>query len=276
MSIIGSAAVGLVLLLSPSVVVPQSTVPTKPCEPGHRQPSQSEDSSSLGAGASAKSETADLPQAPGGATTTQKPDEKSNSSDLKQSSRMFGIVPNFGAVSPNQQLPRLTTREKFVLARHDSMDYSSFVLVGILSANSLRANAYPELGSGAAGFGRYYWRAFTDQVSGTYFTEAIVPALTHEDPRYYTLGKGGFWRRTGYAISRVVITKTDSGGSSFNTSEILGNALEAGLSNAYYPPQERGAVKTTENWATQTVVTGAANVLKEFWPDIRRDVFRLK
>jgi len=46
----------------------------------------------------------------------------------------------------------------------------------------------PELGHGLAGYSRYYWRAFLDQASGAYFTEAIVPALTHEDPRYYTLG----------------------------------------------------------------------------------------
>ncbi len=157
---------------------------------------------------------------------------------------------------------------------HDSVDYSSFVLVGILSANSLRTNSYPELGSGAAGFGQYYWRAFTDQVSGTFFTEAIVPMLTHEDPRYYTLGKNGFLSRTGYALSRVVVTKNDAGGSEFNISEIGGNALEAGVANLYYPAQERGLRKTTENWATQTIVTGAANVLKEFWPDIRRNILR--
>ena len=86
----------------------------------------------------------------------------------------------------------------------------------------------------------------------------------------------GFFRRAGYAVTRVVVTKNDAGGSEFNISEIGGNALEAGVSNLYYPPEERGVVKTTENWATQTVVTGAANVLKEFWPDIRRNIFRQK
>ena len=223
-----------------------------------------------------KLKTADLPPAPGTVSAEQAAQGAADGSQLKQTHRIFGVVPNFTAVDPNAQLPRLSTKEKFVLAMHDSMDYSSFVLVGILSAESLRTNSFPELGDGAAGFGRYYWRGFTDQVSGTFFTEAIVPMLTHEDPRYYTLGKGGFFRRTGYALSRVVVTKTDSGSNSFNISEIGGNALEAGLSNAYYPPEERGAVKTTENWATQTVVTGAANVLKEFWPDIRRNVLRQK
>jgi hypothetical protein len=37
-----------------------------------------------------------------------------------------------------------------------------------------------------------------------------VPTLTHEDIRYYTLGKGGFCKRTGYALSRAVVTRSDS------------------------------------------------------------------
>jgi hypothetical protein len=41
-------------------------------------------------------------------------------------------------------------------------------------------------------------------------------------------------------------------------------------------PRNTKPDKTTENWATQTVVTGAANVLKEFWPDIRRNILRRK
>ena len=132
------------------------------------------------------------------------------------------------------------------------------------------------LGLGAAGFGRYYWREFTDQVSGTFFTEAIFPTLTHEDPRYYTLGKNGFFRRFGYAISRTVITKNDRGTNEFNISEIAGNASESALSDLYYPAAERGFGKSAKTFATQTVITAGANVLKEFWPDIRKNVFRMK
>ncbi len=98
----------------------------------------------------------------------------------------------------------------------------------------------------------------------------------HEDGRYYTLGHGGFFRRTAYALSRVVITKKDSGGTGFNYSEIVGNALEAGLSNAYYPPEERGLSKTALNWGTQIEAAALNNIVKEFWPDIRRHVLRRK
>ncbi|MGH9690834.1 MAG: hypothetical protein ACRD4C_07095 [Candidatus Acidiferrales bacterium] len=202
---------------------------------------------------------------------------KKGDSQGQQTKRMFWLVPNFGAVNANTQLPPLSTREKFVLASRDSVvDYSSFTWTAILAGQAMLLNSDPELGHGIAGYGRYYWRTFTDGVSGTFFTEAIVPTITHEDPRYYTMGQGGFFRRTSYAISRAFVTKTDSGGTSFNWSEVAGNGLEAALSNAYYPPQERGLSQTAGNWGTQMESAVLNHVFQEFWPDIRRKVFRQK
>ena len=203
--------------------------------------------------------------------------KKKDDTEGQQTKRMFWLVPNFGAVNADTQLPPMTTRQKFVLASKDSItDYSSYTWTGILAEQALLLNSDPELGQGFAGYGRYYWRAFTDGVSGTFFTEAIVPALTHEDPRYYTMGKGGFFHRTAYAISRAFVTKTDSGGSAFNWSEVGGNALEAGLSNAYYPPQERGLSQTAVNFGTQMESAVLNHVFQEFWPDIRKNIFRQK
>ena len=209
-------------------------------------------------------------------TRQSEPQQTKNEAQERQTKRMFWVVPNFAAVSPNTELPPLTPHGKWVLAMQDSFDYSSFVWTGIIAAQSLGLNSDPELGGGLAGYARYYWRAFADGVSGTYFTEAIVPIITHEDPRYYTLGHGGFLRRISYSLSRTVLTKTDSGGTDFNWSEVGGNACEAALSNLYYPPQERGRSQTLRGWGTQMESAALNNVVKEFWPDIRHRVFRLK
>jgi hypothetical protein len=107
-------------------------------------------------------------------------------------------------------------------------------------------------------------------------TEAIVPAVTKEDPRYYTLGKGGFIKRTGYAISRLFITRTDAGKNTFNLSELVGAGAAAGIGNAYYPAESNPWVKTYQRWGTQVALDGVFNVLKEFWPDINKDVFHGK
>jgi hypothetical protein len=196
--------------------------------------------------------------------------------DGKQSKRILGIFPNYRAVSANTQLPPLSLKKKFWLATQDSFDYSSFVTAGILSGVSQAKNSYPEFGSGGAAFGRYYWHAVADQAVGNYMTEAIVPALTHEDPRYYTLGHDGFLKRTGYAVSRLLITRTDSGGRTFNLSEIVGNGAGAGISNTYYPSRERTWTKTGQKWLTQIALDGVFNILKEFWPDINHAIFHGK
>lgn len=223
------------------------------------------------------SSQASVQEKPEDGQSQEAPDQQDDqSSKGQQTKRMLYVVPNFAAVSSGKELPPLSVKGKFHLATQDSFDYSSFVWTGILSAQSYALDQYPELGRGAAGYGRYYWRAFADGVSGTYFTEAIVPSLAHQDPRYYTLENGSVWHRIGYALSRVVVTKTDSGGEAFNISEVGGNALEAGLANLYYPPQERGVGKTAANWATQIESAALNNLAKEFWPDIRRYVFRQK
>jgi hypothetical protein len=277
MPIIRSVAVVLFLLLTPTLVWPQTAIPEKKSGPAPEQ--QAKQSGSAGdsatqpdAATQPKAETAVPTPAPDATPT----EPKTDNIEGQQTKRMFWIIPNFAAVSADTKLPPLSAREKFMLAAQDSGDYSSFLWAGLLAGQSMALKSYPEFHQGLKGYGRYYWRAFADQASGSFFTEALVPAITHEDPRYYTLGHGGFFRRARYAVSRVVVTKTDSGGRSFNYSEILGNGMEAGLANFYYPPQERSLHNTAVNWVTQLEAAGLNNLIREFWPDIRRKLLRQK
>ncbi len=181
-------------------------------------------------------------------------------SEGKQPKRILWIIPNYRAVSANTQLPPLSLKGKFWLATQDSFDYSSFVLAGMLAGIGQAKNSTPQFHQGAAGYGRYYWHSFADQALGNYLTEAIVPAATREDPHYYTLGQGGLFRRTGYAASRLFVTRTDSGGRTVNFSEIVGNGAGAGISNVYYPAQERTWTKTQQKWLTQLAIDGVFSV----------------
>jgi hypothetical protein len=85
-----------------------------------------------------------------------------------------------------------------------------------------------------------------------------------------------FLKRTGYAVSRLLITRTDAGGRTFNFSEIVGNGVGAGISDAYYPPRERTWTKTYQKWTTQTALDGVFNIVKEFWPNINHSIFHGK
>ena len=263
----------LVILLFPAVASSQTQVTDQSNSVEYAQKNPTSQSNPAPASPS-ESGAVIVPQE---APAPQDKQDKKDDSQGQQTKRMFWVVPNFGAVDANKQLPPLSTREKFVLASRDSVtDYSSYTWAGILAGQAMLLNSDPELGRGIAGYGRYYWRTFTDGVSGTFFTEAIVPSIMHEDPRYYTLGHGGFFRRTGYAISRAFVTKTDSGRTRFSFSEVVGNGLEAGLSNAYYPPEERGLNQTAVNWGTQMESAVLNHIFQEFWPDIRRKLFRQK
>jgi hypothetical protein len=274
---IRGAAVALFLLLSPTLAWPQSADPDKPSGPAPEQQTQQSGGTADSAAQPDSAGQAKPELAITTAALVPTPVEpKTDTSEGKQTKRMFWIMPNFAAVSADTKLPPLSARDKFALATQDSGDYSSFVWAGLQAGQSMALKSYPELHNGAAGYGRYYWRAFADQASGSFFTEALVPAVTHEDPRYYTLGRGGFFRRARYALSRVVVTKTDSGGKAFNFSEILGNGMEAGLANLYYPPQERSLHNTAVNWAAQLEAASLNNLIREFWPDIRRKVLRQK
>ena len=198
-----------------------------------------------------------------------------NSNPLRkpQTKRILGIIPNFRSVSTDEILPPQTPKEKFLTTTQDSFDYSAAVVPILLAGYSLAINSTPEFGHGWDAYGQYLWRAALDQTTENYLVEFVVPVLTHQDSRYYTLGRGGFFKRTGYALSRVVVTRSDSGKSEFNVSEIVGAGGSAGLSSLYYPASQRSFSNTASQWGLNVGVDAATFALKEFWPDINHKFF---
>jgi hypothetical protein len=198
------------------------------------------------------------------------------SSEPQQTKRILGIIPNFRAVSSVRQLPPQSVKEKFMTMTEDSFDYSSIAIPAALAGYGLARNATPEFGTGGAGYGRYLWHSAIDQTSENYMVEFVMPVLTHEGTRFYTLESGSFLRRTEYALTRAVITRSDSGSKVINLSEIVGSGASAGLSNAYYPAQERSFANTGTQWGLDIGIDAAAFFAKEFWPDINRHLFHSK
>jgi hypothetical protein len=216
-----------------------------------------------------------LPDAPDPQQTVTTPAAPAVNHQDPQTKRILGIFPNFRSVSANTHLPPQSVREKFLTATQDSFDYSALPLPLLLAGYSEATNATPEFHKGAAGYGRYFWHTYADQVGENYMVEFIGPTLTHEDNRYYTLGPhgGNVAKRAGYALSRAFITRNDAGKDTFNASEIIGAGAAAGISNLYYPSHERTLSNTADKWSIDVGVDAAAFLVREFWPDINHALF---
>lgn len=187
------------------------------------------------------------------------------------SKRLFGIIPNYRADQYQTVYTPISTAEKFKIARSDSFDWPNyFLLAGYALQSQVAAGGFLHSG-GLNGFGRYYSKSLADQVVGAYVTEAILPSLLHEDPRFFRLGQGSILFRAYYATSRIFVTKRDDGSTGFFVSEIIGNMGVTAFGTLYYN-DSRTASASLERYGMSLGNDMISNLLTEFWPDIRRKV----
>ena len=186
--------------------------------------------------------------------------------------RIFEAMPNY-VVEDAMKLPPLKPRQKFGLATAAVFDPFTAPFVGSLAAIDQANDSPPSWGQGWGAYGKRFGEEFADNDIGSYMTIGIFPTILREDPRYYEMKRGRFSRRMTYAVERLFVTFTDSGNVSFNYSEIIGNAAATAVSNIYHPPEDRTVGRNLGTWGMLIMWDGAANEMKEFWPDIRRKLF---
>lgn len=208
----------------------------------------------------------DSPAARAGSNKDLKKQEETGTSN----DRLFYALPNFLTVE-TKNVPPLTAKQKFAVVTRGSFDYIQIPWYAFLSGISQAENSEPGFGQGAEGYGKRYGAYFADGTIENYFTGAILPVILRQDPRFYEKGKGTFVHRTEYAVSRIFVTRTDSGHAQFNYSEIVGSAMSAAISTySYHPRGDRNLPNTASVWGTQVGYDTITLVVKEFWPDIRR------
>lgn len=188
----------------------------------------------------------------------------------QQPTRLFGVMPNYRAVSAGAQPPPPTPKEAFMVATRNSFDYSAFVFVGVTSLLAEGDDSHPQLGKGVGGFWAYTWRGFVDKTDGNYMVDFVFPSFLHEDERYYAMGygHGSFLHRGVYAATRIFITPNDHGQNTINGAELLGRGVSQGISLAYYPSQTQTFSAFSEKFAWALGRDALTNVVREFTPDI--------
>ena len=187
-----------------------------------------------------------------------------------------GFGPNLNTLNASDKVAPWTAKQKYLEATKEAFDYGSFLVAGVFAGLSQLENQFPEYGQGAKGYAKRYGSNFGDLAISTFLTKAVLPAALHEDPRYYRLGQGGFKTRLRYVIGRTFITRKDNGRDGFNYSMVGGSAAAAAASNIYYPAGSRNAANAAQNWGLLLGANTGFNGLREFWPDIRKKVFKSK
>jgi hypothetical protein len=182
--------------------------------------------------------------------------------EIKQ--RVLGIVPNFYVSYEPHPLP-LSPKQKFEIAARQVFDPVSIVGTGATAGVQMAEGFFKGYGNGASGYGKRYGATMADSVTGDFIGGAILPSVLHQDPRYYYKGTGTVRERVVYALEFSVRVRGDNGKWQPNYSGIIGGLAAGGISNLYYPPQDRyGAGLTFENAGFGILGGAVGNLFQEF------------
>jgi hypothetical protein len=183
---------------------------------------------------------------------------------FEEKQRVLGVFPNFYVSYVKDPIP-LSSGQKFYLALKTSVDPVTIATPIFIAGVEQAQNSFRGYGQGAQGYAKRFGAASADSFVSTMITDAILPSVLHQDPRYFYKGAGTIHSRAFYAIASVFICKGDSGHWQPNYSNVLGNLASAGISNIYYPSTDRtGARLTVDNWLIGTASGAVSSLFQEF------------
>jgi hypothetical protein len=182
----------------------------------------------------------------------------------QEKQRVFGFIPNF-YVSYVPDAAPLAPRHKFALAWKSVTDPVTFAAVGVVAGFDQAGDRWGAYGQGAQGYAKRFGASYGDVFAGTFIGSAILPSVLKQDPRYFYKGRGSKRARILYALANSVICKGDNGHWQPNYSSIAGNLAAGGISNLYYPANDRIGIGTVVTTALIRLgETAIANIFQEF------------
>ena len=128
-------------------------------------------------------------------------------------------------------------------------------------------------GGGFAGYGRRVASRTANAIlQGTFQAPAAV--ILHEDVRFIVSSQTGFKRRAVHAILYSFLTYNNQGRPTLNIANLGGYYASTAVSAAWLPGHYNVVNYTLLNGTEQIGLSVPVNLLQEFWPEIRRVVFR--
>lgn len=172
-----------------------------------------------------------------------------------------------------EQWHPLTARQKFNVFVQHTYSPSTFANAGLDAIyDKIQANDR-EYETGTMGLGQHFGIDLATNETDAFFQRFLIPSLLRQDPRYFRNPELPLFRRVLYSVSRVLITRADSGKDTFNASEVLGGAASQALSDLYVPGKTQGLAPIRDRVTFDLATDAGMNLFREFWPDMRRKLF---
>lgn len=171
---------------------------------------------------------------------------------------------------PGTKYAALSAHCRFILFARQTYSPYTFAAIGYGAAWAQATDQWPHYGSGTAGFGKRFGAISADTESRRFIQSFALSTILHQDPRYFPSGKKRFLDRAWYAATRVVVGRSDSGHSTFNSAEFLGSLFASSLQNAYYPRHDRTFDDTMNRFEGALSSDATGFLVHEFSPDIKR------
>lgn len=166
----------------------------------------------------------------------------------------------------------LDAKQKLELFAGKSIAPSRLLTSGIGAVIGQARDSLPGYGQGMSGYGNRFGSSIATATSTDFFRTFLFSFLLRRDPRYFVSLRGGPWRRTGYSLSRLVVTRTDAGAEGVNWPGMLGPLFAESLANCYLPVKEQTAGQTFRRFGIRLGFTAGGNIVKEYWPTIFRNL----
>jgi hypothetical protein len=164
----------------------------------------------------------------------------------------------------------LSVRCKFNLFRMSTYSPYTFLSAGFQATWAQAMGQWPHYGGGMQGWGKRLGATLADTESRRFIQGFALSTILHQDPRYFPSHKRSLISRAWYATTRVMVTRSDRGDSTFNSSEFLGALFTSSLQNAYYPRHDRNVGETMNRCGGALSSDAIGDLLREFTPDIKR------
>jgi Carboxypeptidase regulatory-like domain len=181
----------------------------------------------------------------------------------EEQQRVLGFIPNLYVTYEAHPEP-LTTEMKFHLA-YKSLTHPLFFVRVAAWAGVQQARDNPsEWRQGAEGYGKRLGAGFADAVTGSLISNAILPSVLHQDPRYFYEGTGTKWSRARHAMLAAFICKGDNGAWQPNYSQWGGSLIGYSISTTYYPSSDRTAGHVFEAFGIDMGLHVVGSLAQEF------------